>query len=170
MIRECRSRWLRAPAITKRPTPFDRCGAPGVCVQRFSLGRSLSRIRPRKVRAQTFMDRTAVIWLWDASGRIVEGMIGRGQARRIVTHQVRYDSPNTALFVIEHDRCATGGTGAKFQGTVRVLIIERLTVQAIIVIDVQIPVLEKHYVGRRLTGNSLADGAVTSVVVDWFFV
>ena len=48
-----------------------------------------------------------------------------------------------------------GRTGAQFQGTVRILIIEWLTVQAIEVINCQISVIEKYDMGCVLTCNTL---------------
>jgi hypothetical protein len=46
------------------------------------------------------------------------------------------------------------------------LIIEWLTVQAVKVINGQITVVKKYYMGSVLTGNTLADRAVAGVVVD----
>jgi hypothetical protein len=46
------------------------------------------------------------------------------------------------------------------------LIVERLTVQAVEVIDAKVAVIEKHDMGRVLPGNPLADGTVAGVIVD----
>jgi len=46
------------------------------------------------------------------------------------------------------------------------LIIEWLTVQAVKVINGQITVVKKYYMGCVLLGNTLADRAVAGVVVD----
>ena len=116
------------------------------------------------------MDRTAVIRLWGATGWIIKGMIGRRQAVRVVTHQVWHDHSNATFLVIEHDRCATVCTGAQFQWPIWVLIIEWLTVQAVKVINGQIAVIKKHYMGCVLPSNTLADRTVAGVVVDWIAI
>ena len=135
---------------------FLRCGT----------GSFLGPLRPNEVGAKPFTDRAAVVRCRGTAGRIVEGMIGRRHAVRGMAHQVRHDRANAVLFVIEHDGCATGRAGAEFQGTIRVLIVEWLAVQAIGVIDGEITVSEKRDMGRVLSRNALADGAVTGVVVD----
>ena len=97
-------------------------------------------------------------------------MIGRRHAVRVVPHQIGYDGSNSAFFVIEHDRCATACTGAQFQGTVGVLIVEWLTFQAIEVINYHVSVIKKRHMSRVLTCHPLADGAVACVAIDGFVI
>ena len=89
------------------------------------------------------MERTAIIG-------------GRRTAGRIVSHEVWHDHPNAAFFVIEHDWRATVRTGAQFQWPVRVLSIEGLVVQAIMVINGEVAVIEKHHMRCALHGDTLA--------------
>ncbi len=58
-------------------------------------------------------------------------MIGRRQAVWVVTHQVWNDRSDAPFLVVEHDRCATGFTGAQFQWPILIFSVEWLALQAV---------------------------------------
>src|SRR5690606_29765309 len=104
-------------------------------------GFSLRGSRPGEIRAQAFVDRAAVLGLLVPGCRVEERVVARGHAVRVEAHQVGHDSADSALLVIEHDRRAAGRAGAELQRTVRVLVVERLTLQVIRLVDLEVAVL-----------------------------
>jgi len=129
------------------------------------LGKS-GTFRPDKIRTQTFVYRAPVTGFRCAGCRIVKGVVRGSREVRAVSHQVRDCHPNPVLFVIKHDRSSALGTDTQFKRAVRVLVIERHPVQAALVVHVQIAMVEESDVGGVLSSDSLANGAMTSVVID----
>src|SRR3546814_11409281 len=74
--------------------------------------------------------------------------------------------PYTTRCRSEHDRGAAGGAGAQLQGTVGVLVVERLALHAVWIVHLHVAMLEEHDVARLLAGDALAHGAVAGVVVE----
>src|SRR3546814_17243090 len=64
------------------------------------------------------------------------------------------------------DRGGAGGAGAQLQGTVGVLVVERLALHAVWIVHLHVAMLEEHDVARLLAGDALAHGAVAGVVVE----
>jgi len=87
-------------------------------------------------------------------------MVSRRQAGRIVTHQVGHNRADSALLVVQHDRGAAGRAGAQLERTVRVLNIERLAVERIGLLHLQVGMFEKNDVGRGLPGHAFTDGTL----------
>src|SRR3546814_6810079 len=108
----------------------------------------------------------AVAGRWLSALRVVEGVVGRWLDLRAVAHQIGHDHPNAVLLVVEHDRGAAGGAGAQLQGTVGVLVVERLALHAVWIVHLHVAMLEEHDVARLLAGDALAHGAVAGVVVE----
>ena len=73
---------------------------------------------------------------------------------------------NAFLFVVQHDRSATGFADAQFQRTVGVLVVERHALQRVGAGHVQVAMIEEDDVRGWLTGDAFANRAVASVVVD----
>lgn len=94
-------------------------------------------------------------------------MIFRGQTGAVVSHQIGDDDPYAVLFVVQHDRGAAGFAGAKFERTIRIICIERLTVEIFGIVHGQVGMFEKHNVGCVLSGDRFAHRAMAGVIVDW---
>ena len=93
------------------------------------------RFRPDEIRTQGLVYGPAVVGFLLALGRVEEGVIRRRQAVGVETHQVRDHRPDPPLLVVQHDRRAAGGAGAQLERSVRVLRVERLTIQGVRVVD-----------------------------------
>src|SRR5262245_39412347 len=91
--------------------------------------------RPDEVRAKTNVDWAAVVWARDAGRRVVERVIRGRQLRCVVTHQIRYDRANPVLLVVEHDRFTACRAGAELEWPIRILSVERLSLESGHVVD-----------------------------------
>ncbi|EON90856.1 hypothetical protein MARLIPOL_15794 [Marinobacter lipolyticus SM19] len=92
-------------------------------------------------------------------------MVSRGQALWIVPHEVRNNRADSSLFVIQHDGCATRGAGTQFKWSIRILIVERLSVQAFPIVHCQVTMVEEDDMGRLLPGDTFTDRTMADVVV-----
>jgi hypothetical protein len=70
------------------------------------------------------------------------------------------------LLVLDEDRSTAVLARADLERTVGVLVVERLVMEAVRFVDLEVTIFEEDDVCRRLSGDALADGAVASVVVD----
>ena len=97
-------------------------------------------------------------------------MVGSRQTFRVVTHQIWNDYTYAVFLVIQHDGSAAGTTSTKFQRAIWVVGIKWLALQLIQVIYHQIIVIEENHMRGVLAGNTLANRAVTGVVINWIII
>ena len=93
-------------------------------------------------------------------------MVRRRQVLFAVAHEVRHDHSDPAFLVIEHNWRAAFGADTQLQRTIGVFRVERLTLQAVGVVDRQVHVFEEDDMRGVLPGHAFTDGAMASVVVD----
>ena len=112
------------------------------------------------------MNRATIIRGRVTRRRIIERVIRRRQAFRIVSHEVRHNHADSMFFVIEHDGCATTRACAQLQRTIGISSVEGLTIQTVEIVYGEVSVIKEDNMGRVLPGDSFTDGALAGVVVD----
>ena len=101
-----------------------------------------------------------------AAVRIEEGVVGRWHACGVEAHQIGDDGADPPPLVVKHDRHTTIATDAKFERSVRILVVERQPLEPTFVFDMQITMLEKDNMGRVLPRHLLTHRAMTGVAID----
>ena len=115
---------------------------------------------------QAFVDGSSVIRSFGTRGWVKESMVGRWYACWIISHQIGDDYANSSVFIIKQDGCATTGAGTQFQRPVRIVFVERLTIQAAFVVNLKVCVVKQRDMSRVLPRNAFTDRAVTGVAVN----
>lgn len=136
------------------------------CQGRLRTSAGSAGLGPDEVRMQAVVDRAAVAGGWIAAGAVEKGVVDRGQGSGVETHQVGDDSADALLLVVEHDWGAAFGANAEFERAVWICGVEGDTLQADLVFDDQVTMVEEDYVGIGLAGDVFADGAMADVFVD----
>ena len=116
------------------------------------------------------MDRASIIRPGYAGGGVIKRVVRRWHIAGVKTHQVWYNGANALLLVVKHDGRTAGFAHAQFQGTTRILGVERHAFQAVGTCHSEVTVVEKNDVRGGLPGDTLADRAVTGVIVDRLLV
>lgn len=125
--------------------------------------------RPIEFRTQSIVDGTTVARGWRTSGCVIEGVVSRGQSLGIKPQQVGHDCADSSFLVIEHNGCTASRARSQLWRTIRILGVERLTIQAAEVIDLQVSVIKEDTVRAVLPGNAFANRDVLIVCASLFF-